>query len=273
MKQGKALKENPQIAKWYEKELQKLLKDMFDATNSSIKPDFKKYIKGDVSATAITAQLAMLTDTFYDYFRKNGRRLAREFLDKQLRHSRLNVKQALEPIANRDLGFMLTGSIITPRNRNIVEMAIYNNVSLIRSIPEQYFKDITGAVARSMENNGSLKQLEEFLMHYEGVTKRRAKLIATDQTRKVHSSLALEQMKEAGFTKVKWVHSNAGKVPRCLHIRKWDGQSEPPNGLNGYIFDIDNPPVIQKAKGSQEEVRGYPAQLINCRCFLVPITE
>ena len=181
-------------------------------------------------------------DDFYEYFKKNGRRLAKKFLDKQIRQARLNAMQALEPIANKDLSFMIKGSLITESNKALVEMAIYNNVTLIKSISDQYFKEITGAVARSMEVQGSLKQLIEFLTHYEGISKKRAKLIAYDQTRKVHSDLTLQAMKDAGFNKVKWVHSNAGKEPRHYHIAKWDGVSGKedghPNGLNGFVTTL-----------------------------------
>ena len=32
-------------------------------------------------------------------------------------------------------------------------------------------------------------------------------------------------------------------------------------------FPIDRPPVIDKKTGQ----RGFPAQLINCKCFLTPV--
>ena len=56
-------------------------------------------------------------------------------------------------------------------------------------------------------------------------------------------------------------------------MTKWDGhtgkRNGKPNGLNGYIFDLSKPPVIDK-KTSE---RGYPAQLVNCKCYLVPVVK
>jgi hypothetical protein len=61
--------------------------------------------------------------------------------------------------------------------------------------------------------------------------------------------------------------------PRDYHKMRWDGHTGKfngkPNGLNGYIFPIDKPPVIDRKTGE----RGYPAQLINCHCFLTPVIE
>lgn len=272
MKQGKALKHNIGIAKWYNDELQAMCKKMQDDTLKGIKPLYADYIAQD-SAFDITVELKKLRDKYVEYFYKYGKQLSKKFIERSVKYANISVKKALEPIAKKELKFALKGSIINDSNRDIVKMAIFNNVSYIRSIPEEYFKDITGAVTRSMEFGGSIASLQKEIEHTYGVTQRRAKLIAYDQTRKVYSDLSLQKMKDAGFTKVKWVHSNAGEVPRCFHVHKWDGHSEPPNGLNGYIFDINNPPVIQKAKGKREEVRGFPAQLINCRCFLVPVED
>ena len=44
-------------------------------------------------------------------------------------------------------------------------------------------------------------------------------------------------------------------------------QNGKPNGLNGYVFDLAKPPVIDLKTGE----RGYPGQCIGCSCFLVPV--
>lgn len=284
MKEGKALQHSPQIEKWYNKELQKLCKEMFGKTFSVIESDFKKLFANKMSATELTSHLNALFETYYELFKKRGKIIAKKFLEKQIRQARISTKQALEPIANKDLGFMQKGSVVNDNNKNIVKMEIYNNVSLIASIPQQYFTDVAGEVTRTIAFGGGFVALVAFLTRYKKITEKRAKLISYDQTRKVYSAIALQEMKDAGFNKVKWRHSNAGKEPREYHLRKWDGVSGKedghPNGLNGFIYEIDNPPVIEEAyepkteRGTyRPEVRGHPAQLINCRCFLVPVVE
>lgn len=277
MKQGKALHHNIGIALWYNRELNKALKEMFDDTLKTIVPTFTETIAED-SVFDITVELDKLRKKYTEYFYRYGKELAKKFMERSIRHANISVKKAIEPIAKKE--FKLSGSIINEANRDIVKMAIYNNVSLIRSIPEEYYKNVTGIVSRSMQG-GSIVEMEHELLKFiklEGKKARnRAKLIAYDQTRKVYSDIALNKIKQAGFTKVMWLHSGGDKVPRCYHVNKWDGKSGltdgRPNGLNGFVFEIDNPPVIQKANGKRDEVRGFPAQLINCTCFLKPVED
>lgn len=153
---------------------------------------------------------------------------------------------------------------------------IFENVVLIKSIPEQFLTRIAFAVNKSISGAGSLQQLKDDIVKLEVVTKKRAALIAIDQTRKIYSNLTVRRFDQLGIKKMKWVHSGAGKHPRDLHMTKFNGDySRYPrvNGLNGLIFPIDNPPVIQLARGNQPEVRGYAADLINCRCVNVAVID
>lgn len=70
---------------------------------------------------------------------------------------------------------------------------------------------------------------------------------------------------------MEWRHGHS-KEPRPYHIAKWDGHKGKingrPNGLDGYIFPADKPPVIDLKTGE----RGYPGNLPNCSCEAVPLT-
>lgn len=273
MKQGKALKHNVGIAKWYYDEIDEMTEEMTSETQKEIKPLYKRYLLGEIGIVAILLTvLTSLQDKFYFLFKDKSEILVKKFIEKQLKYARFSVANALKPIATETtIARLMNQSLISMQNEDFVKMAIFNNVSLIRSIPEEYFKDIVGAVSRAMESGGDMQYLEKQLLNWIKLdgnkAHRRAKLIAYDQTRKVYSALSVSNMKEAGVQKVMWMHSHAGEVPRCLHIRPY------PKGLNGLVFDIDKPPVIQEAKGKQPEVRGYPGELINCRCFLKPVIE
>ena len=63
----------------------------------------------------------------------------------------------------------------------------------------------------------------------------------------------LDLYNQMGVKKFEWVHSHGAKEPRELHLR-----------LDGQIFDISNPPVIDNKTGQV----GYPGQLINCGCVM-----
>jgi uncharacterized protein with gpF-like domain len=66
-------------------------------------------------------------------------------------------------------------------------------------------------------------------------------------------------MQKIGIKKFKWRHSGGGAHPRPLHR----------NVLNGNIYSFDDPPVIDEKTGQ----RGFPGQLINCRCVMISVIE
>lgn len=133
------------------------------------------------------------------------------------------------------------------------------NVGLIQSIPAQFQERLQGIVLRSIQSGGQgAGQIFEEIQSLNQVTKTRAKLIAVDQTRKITSAMNEERMKSAGVKKFEWIHSGGGAEPRSLHV-EYDGQT----------FSIDEPPIIDKRTGQ----RGFPGELINCRCRMRPVID
>jgi SPP1 gp7 family putative phage head morphogenesis protein len=127
---------------------------------------------------------------------------------------------------------------------------VAENVSLIRSIPQQFAKDVEGAVWRSAMKGGGMYELSRDIQQKYGVTYRRAAFISRDQQSKAHSCFEQARRSELGITKAIWRHSSAGKVPRPTHL-KMDGQE----------FEI--------AKGIWDtavEEWVLPGFLPNCRC-------
>ncbi|WP_253827174.1 phage head morphogenesis protein [Achromobacter ruhlandii] len=133
------------------------------------------------------------------------------------------------------------------------------NVGLIKSIPAQFQERIQGIVLRSIQSGGQgAGQIFDEIQGLNQVTRNRAKLIAVDQTRKITSAMNEERMKAAGVKKFEWIHSGGGAEPRTLHVQ-YDGQT----------FNMDDPPVIDKRTGQ----RGFPGELINCRCRMRPVID
>ena len=153
----------------------------------------------------------------------------------------------------------------------IIKINTDENVRLIKSIPEEYIKRVQTMVTNAMNNAGGWVDLRGQIIKTKDITLRRAKMIARDQTNKVFNAITLRRFEQLGITKVKWKHSYADKEPRHYHIRQWDGQSGiddgHPNGLDGFIFDISDPPIIDEKTGE----RGFPGKLINCSCMMIPI--
>lgn len=157
----------------------------------------------------------------------------------------------------------IPGTFITDENRNTIIASITENVSLIKSIPQEYFDKVVGAVMRSVSGNLSKGSLREEIKKYGDSTERRAELIAQDQSRKLYSNLNLREFQARGVTKFKWLHHGGSREPRPYHLAKH------PAGLNGGIFDIGKPPIIDQRTGQ----RGYPAQLPYCRCTMAAVIE
>lgn len=108
---------------------------------------------------------------------------------------------------------------MTAAQRDLIQAAIQENVSLIRSIPEQYFKDVEGAVMRSVSAGHDVGALAKTLQESYGVTKRRAAFIARDQTHQASAHLNRGRQLELGIVESEWQHSGGGKHPRPSHVK------------------------------------------------------
>lgn len=76
----------------------------------------------------------------------------------------------------------------TAAMRDVIDATVNANVSLIKSIPSQYFDQVEGAVMRSVQTSRDLAGLVQELERFSGITRRRAAFIALDQNNKATSS-------------------------------------------------------------------------------------
>ena len=139
---------------------------------------------------------------------------------------------------------------MTDAMNDVVQASITENVSLIRSIPAQYFTQIESIVSEGVRVGRDMHVIAQGLEHQLGVTKRRAAIIARDQTNKSTAAIVRVRQQEIGATHARWVHSGGGVHPRPSHVE-----------MGGETYEI--------AKGSwdkDEQAWVWPGQLINCRC-------
>ena len=140
---------------------------------------------------------------------------------------------------------------LTPAMRDIMQATIGQQVSLIKSIPSQYFTNIEGLVMRSVQTGRDLGQLTKDLQEQFGVTHRRAAFIARDQNIKATASMTRARQDELGITEAIWVHSGAGNHPRPTQV-----------AMNGEKYDVKKgmwDPAVKRWI--------FPGEEINCRCF------
>lgn len=151
--------------------------------------------------------------------------------------------------------------------RDDLRVAVDENVRLIRSIHKKYYAEIREAIVDSITEGQGMKDLVPAIQRIGKLTRERARFIAVDQTRKANVFISARKMREAGIKKFRWRHSAGSETPRPHHAAAW--KEDGTGGLNGGVFEIGNPPLIDLKSGE----RGLPGQLINCRCSMEPVID
>lgn len=271
---GTSLRYNAALQEKYVKALERLVKHMTIQTHKEIIKLFKGEISEDFfkqqeelatmdASLSSQARILMnaLARTFSQLFNSRASTLAQKMVEATSRTSVSTVHRSLEQLTG---GLSLKTSIVRAGQEEVATALIAENVSLIKSIPQQYFKDITGSVMRSITSGRGLADLVPDIQKYEGQTYRRAKNLALDQTRKAYNSINNQKLTELGVKQFEWGHSGGGLHPRESHIK-----------ISGMIFSFD-PIELEKeqaAVGVPESDRGLPGYPINCKCILKPIIK
>jgi uncharacterized protein with gpF-like domain len=236
----------------YRERLQRLVAEMASSvlywTKASYRQNEPVMVKlamdRKTAAERISEAFAKLSKRWQRKFDEAAPRLARWFATAASKRSDITLQRIL-----RDGGFSVRFTM-TPAARDIIDAAVAENVSLIRSIPQEYLTQVEGAVMRSVRQGRDLGPLAKELRSQYGVTKRRAALIARDQNNKATADMTRARQVEKGYKAI-WRHSHAGKVPRRTHVAN-DGKTYDP--VKGW-YDPDEKKLI------------WPGTLINCRCF------
>lgn len=258
------LNPNAGIMSWYARELQKLAKAMTLDCKKILAEIYKKGYPDIAFDESISSQSRIALNQLYEkyeaQFSEKSKILTRSLLKKTNRYASWQFNRALKDmLGEKASGFTLSGSAISPEKQEVMKALLFENVSLIKSIPQEYFKQITGAVARSIENGEGVRWLAKELRDYGAKTERRAQLIAQDQTRKAYNSINLRNFQDNNIRRFKWLHSGGSRDPREYHKYVLDGN----------VYDIDNPPVIDPRTGE----KGYPGQLPYCRCVMAAVLD
>lgn len=238
--------------------LEKMITEMSRTCIREVKTLYRQPEAATVAMDASFAEMAgrlmsKLRQKFEKLFGSRALSLSRTMQEGVNRASAGQLRQSLKEVSG---GLSLKTDVIKGPIEESMKAGIKDGVSLIKSLPSKYFDDIEGAVFRSIQSGRGMADLVPTLERMGGISKRRAALIARDQTSKATTALNKARMKSMGVKQFEWLHSGGGKEPRKLHL-----------AFNGRIFSLDDPPVIDERTGE----RGYPGQLINCRCRMVPV--
>ena len=198
------------------------------------------------SAGDMFDELARLRAHWEKHFETLSQKLASQMLQAMYRDNALSWGSKLKR-AGFDIDLQLT-----PAQRLILKAKLPENVALIRSIQQDYHKDIEGIVSRNFLKGRDLSTMADEIKELGGVSARRAALIARDQSNKATAQMNAARQQELGLNWATWIHSSAGKEPRATHTKA---------GREQWIFDTQAGIDFGDSFGQV-----LPGEAINCRC-------
>jgi SPP1 gp7 family putative phage head morphogenesis protein len=199
--------------------------------------------------------LGALEKKFKGLFRDAAKKVAPEFVKKCDAQSASNLYASIKQMSG---GLSLKTNLSTQVTKDVLKVAVAENVGLIKSIGDQYLDKIKRSVYKSITTGDGLQTIIKTINSTGEATQRRAELIAKDQTRKVYGQVNSARMQKIGLKKFEWMHSGGGAHPREEHVN-----------MGGKVYSFSNLPVIDSRTGE----RGIPGQAINCRCRMIPVFD
>lgn len=244
----RAIQPNAGVRAWYRKRLIKELDAMQRSIAYWLESAYRKRedeIVGDASPArdllaVFTANMRKWTrrwDTLADWL---GRRVINRIDDS----TTTAMKEAFKAA-----GF----SVKFDRTRNlnsVVEAYVSWNVGLIKSIGREYLEDVRGIVMEGVGMGRDLGFISEQLGNRYGITKRRAKLIARDQTDKASQAIQRVRDEKLGITEGIWMHIPGQHTSRATHV-----------AMNGKRFNLNEGLYDSAVKRNV-----LPGELVACRC-------
>jgi uncharacterized protein with gpF-like domain len=137
--------------------------------------------------------------------------------------------------------------------KDALAVRVQANADLIRTIPQQYLKDVKTQVWNAVTTGSDLNQLTAAIQKIYGVTQHRASFIARDQNNKAKAAFEQGRRTELGIDEAIWTHSSAGKEPRSSHV--WASKHR----IRYKVAEGWLDPAVNK--------RIWPGTEINCRCM------
>lgn len=251
-KTARAVHANPGVTAKYRRQLDALVKEMSDSVEYWVTAAYRANPPRMETAIAQDAlpsfelgrRIRELSKRWIKKFDDMAEKIATSFAESGRKATDSSFQQAL-----KDAGFAVNFKV-TPVMRDAMNATIQENVSLIKSIPQQYLTQVEGTVMRGFTAGRDLKAISDELQGHYGVSKRRAALIARDQSNKLTATVTQARRVELGMFEAEWVHSGGGKVPRASHVKA---------GKDHLKFDVRKGALIDG-----EHI--LPGFLINCRC-------
>ena len=264
-KQGKKAGPTPTPTKKLEKEYQRELNKLNSGIYKSLRTQLLPLIEAGADAISIQQMMMAITNEWVT----KGDLLSLELSQKIVINAAISAIKPFNAVTPESDQPLVIGEIYnTPQVKPVVEKAVAQNVSLIRSIPREMLNQVEKAVMNAIDTTSEQKSLEEdvkkILIKAGNKSRNRARVIARDQTTKVVSKVAATRAEELGVTEYIWVTSGDERV-RDGKSGKGDHKH-----LNGKTFSYE--------KGAPKKYASLPPNGpfnpgtdIMCRCIAVPV--
>ena len=244
---------NAGVAAQYDKRLRLLIRRMHRDTLRTIQAHYRRaepeLAQDSNPVTALKVVLAKLRKKWTGIFADQALAVAEQFIRGCQNDSEADLRRRLQRA-----GFGITFKPDADLKRRL-GLAIEQNVSLIKSIGEQYHDGVEALVTNSVMKGGDLGSLTKALQARYGVSERRAAFIARDQNHKINQATERMRCSGIGLEEARWRHVGGGRHPREDHVRA--------NGTR-YL-------IAEGCKISGEYIQ--PGELPNCHCraeFIIP---
>lgn len=248
MKTVRAVYPNAGVRAWYRKRLFKELDEMQRSIAYWLEAAWKRReseIVGDASpARELMYIFSSNMRRWLGRWNRLAEWLAERFIGKVDSTTTTSMKDAFKAA-----GF----SVKFPASRalnSVTQALIAENVSLIKSIASQYLTDVEGIVTRGVSMGRDVGYIADELGKRYAITKRRAKMIARDQTDKATMAIQRVHDEKLGITEGVWVHLPGQKSSRETH-----------KAMDGMKFKISDG-IFDSAVGRKV----LPSELPCCRC-------
>lgn len=233
---------NASLTKWYREQMQSMMDEMRkDIINDVVKP-----YNSEIAMDGILEWMGHVIDGIVKKWQGMldglSQDVARELVGKAKTHYDRRLLNIL-----KKRGFTVNFRS-TQYVQDQAQIALGENVALIKSIGNEYLDKVRSAVWRSVKNGYDVEGLIKQLREIDGVTDRRAENIAKDQTAKLNQAFEKARAEELGIKEAIWLHSGGGRTQRHDHVK-----------ANGMRYEIAKGAYI-----SGEWIQ--PAEKINCRC-------
>lgn len=148
----------------------------------------------------------------------------------------------------------------SPEIRATMEAAAIQNANLIKSIPAQYLNNVSNSVLANMRTGLLPREVAKQIEAEYGVTQRRARFIARDQTAKINGELTKQRQIDAGYQFFRWLSSDDERV-RASHR----AIAEADVGYGPGVYRWDDLPTNERGERIQ------PGSDFQCRCSSRPL--